>query len=52
MYVLILLQIEDARAAMMLYEKNKRAWERSVKDFLRLRQKQKKRKPKKKKPAI
>ncbi|KAM7495431.1 hypothetical protein LguiB_030040 [Lonicera macranthoides] len=44
--------IEDARAAMMLYEKNKRAWERSVKDFLRLRQKQKKRKPKKKKPAI
>ncbi|XP_059661474.1 uncharacterized protein LOC132307668 [Cornus florida] len=40
--------IEDARAAMLLYEKNKKQWEKSVKDFTRLMQKQKKRKPKRK----
>lgn len=33
---------------MMLYQKNKRQWERNVKDMARLREKQKKRKPKKK----
>ncbi|CAH1425695.1 unnamed protein product [Lactuca virosa] len=39
--------IEDARAAMMLYMKKRREWERSVKDFVKMRLKQKKRKPKK-----
>ncbi|KAL4589045.1 hypothetical protein LXL04_001947 [Taraxacum kok-saghyz] len=39
--------IEDARAAMMLYMKKKREWEKSVKDFVKMRLKQKKRKPKK-----
>ncbi|KAK3030257.1 hypothetical protein RJ639_039840 [Escallonia herrerae] len=40
--------IEDARAAMVLYQKNKKVWERSIKDFIRLKQKQKKRKSRKK----
>ncbi|XAR68301.1 Exoribonuclease II [Bertholletia excelsa] len=40
--------VEDARAAMLLYQKNKREWEKNVKDFIRLKQKQKKRKQKKK----
>ncbi|XP_065862005.1 RNA exonuclease 4 [Euphorbia lathyris] len=40
--------VEDARAAMLLYQKNKKQWERNSKDQIRLRQKQKKRKPKKK----
>ncbi|XP_050215607.1 RNA exonuclease 4 [Mercurialis annua] len=40
--------IEDARAAMLLYQRNKKEWERSLKDRIRLKQKQKKRKPKKK----
>ncbi|CAK9178074.1 unnamed protein product [Ilex paraguariensis] len=40
--------IEDARAAMLLYQKNRKEWERSIKDFVRLKQKQKKRKQKKK----
>ncbi|KAI4322980.1 hypothetical protein L6164_022625 [Bauhinia variegata] len=40
--------IEDARAAMLLYQKNRKAWEKSVKDQLRLKLKQKKRKPNKK----
>ncbi|OIT01781.1 hypothetical protein A4A49_14550 [Nicotiana attenuata] len=40
--------IEDARAAMMLYLKRRKEWEKSVKDFVRLKEKQKKRKPKKK----
>nr|XP_043625186.1 RNA exonuclease 4 [Erigeron canadensis] len=39
--------IEDARAAMMLYMKKKREWEKFVKDFAKMRLKQKKRKPKK-----
>lgn len=43
-----LFQIEDARAAMMLYQKNRKAWERTVKDQIKLKLKQKKRKPKKK----
>ncbi|KAM1808225.1 hypothetical protein ACFX11_031137 [Malus domestica] len=40
--------IEDARAAMVLYQKNRKAWEKMVKDQIKLKQKQKKRKPKKK----
>ncbi|CAA0816015.1 Polynucleotidyl transferase- ribonuclease H-like superfamily protein [Striga hermonthica] len=40
--------IEDARAAMVLYQKSRKQWERSVKDFGRLKEKQKKRKHKKK----
>ncbi|KAA8526795.1 hypothetical protein F0562_008976 [Nyssa sinensis] len=40
--------IEDARAAMLLYQKNKKEWEKSIKDFIRLKQKQKRRKQKKK----
>ncbi|KAF2286074.1 hypothetical protein GH714_010175 [Hevea brasiliensis] len=40
--------IEDARAAMLLYQKNKKQWEKSIKDQMRLKQKQKKRKHKKK----
>ncbi|KAL0306549.1 UNVERIFIED_CONTAM: RNA exonuclease 4 [Sesamum radiatum] len=39
--------IEDARAAMLLYQRNRKQWERSIKDFTRLKEKQKKRKPKK-----
>ncbi|KAG2309784.1 hypothetical protein Bca52824_029532 [Brassica carinata] len=39
--------IDDARAAMLLYQKNRREWERNVKDQTRMRLKQKKRKPKK-----
>ncbi|KAL1537922.1 RNA exonuclease 4-like [Salvia divinorum] len=41
--------VEDARAAMMLYQRNRKQWEKSAKDFKRLKEKQKKRKPKKKK---
>lgn len=41
-------QIEDARAAMQLYQRSKKEWERSIKDYIRLKQKPKKRKPKKK----
>lgn len=33
---------------MLLYEKNRKDWEKLVKDQVRLKQKQKKRKPKKK----
>ncbi|GAB4846518.1 hypothetical protein Ancab_025523 [Ancistrocladus abbreviatus] len=40
--------IEDARAAMLLYQRNKKEWERGVKDRLKLKEKQKKRKQKKK----
>ncbi|KAH9763885.1 RNA exonuclease 4 [Citrus sinensis] len=40
--------IDDARAAMLLYMKNRKQWEKSVKDQTRLEQKQKNRKPKKK----
>lgn len=40
--------IEDARAAMLLYQKNRKQWEKSAKDQLRLKLKPKKRKPKKK----
>lgn len=36
--------IEDARAAMLLYQRHKKDWERSVKDRSRLFEKQKKRK--------
>lgn len=43
------MQIDDGRAAMMLYQKHRKAWEKNVKDQIRLRQKQKKRKNKKKK---
>ncbi|GAB2284449.1 hypothetical protein Dimus_018900 [Dionaea muscipula] len=39
--------IEDARAAMMLYQKHKREWEKSAKDVSRLKKKQKKQKQKK-----
>lgn len=44
--------IEDARAAMMLYLKHRKEWEKSIKDFARLKEKQKKRKPKKKKRSL
>ena len=44
----MLFQIEDARAAMMLYQRSRREWEKSVKDQFRLKQKQEKRKIKKK----
>ncbi|KAJ0045452.1 hypothetical protein Pint_04661 [Pistacia integerrima] len=40
--------VEDARAAMMLYLKNRKQWEKSTKDQIRLQQKQMKRKPKRK----
>ncbi|EFH59171.1 hypothetical protein ARALYDRAFT_318283 [Arabidopsis lyrata subsp. lyrata] len=40
--------IDDARAAMMLYQKNRKEWEKNVKDQTRMWLKQKKRKPKKK----
>ncbi|PON97513.1 Exonuclease/helicase-like [Trema orientale] len=40
--------IQDARAAMVLYQKNRKEWEKLVKDQIRLKQKQKKRKPRKK----
>lgn len=40
--------IEDARAAMLLYQRHKKDWERSVKDRSRLFEKQKKRKNRKK----
>lgn len=39
--------IEDARAAMLLYQKNKKQWERSMKDRIRFTQKMKKRRQKK-----
>ncbi|KAL1817901.1 hypothetical protein ACET3Z_020475 [Daucus carota] len=39
--------IEDARAAMLLYQKNKKQWERSIKDRIRFTQKMKKRKHRK-----
>ncbi|XP_020203642.1 RNA exonuclease 4 isoform X3 [Cajanus cajan] len=39
--------IEDARAAMMLYQRNKKEWEKSIKDQFRLKQKQRKSKQKK-----
>lgn len=45
-------QIEDARAAMLLYQRNKKEWEKSNKDFARLKEKQKKRKQKKKPKEI
>ncbi|XP_027061803.1 RNA exonuclease 4 [Coffea eugenioides] len=38
--------VEDARAAMLLYQKHRKQWERSIKDFIRLKKKQKKRKQK------
>uniref|UniRef100_A0A5B7A522 RNA exonuclease 4 n=1 Tax=Davidia involucrata TaxID=16924 RepID=A0A5B7A522_DAVIN len=44
--------IEDARAAMLLYQKNKKQWEKSIKDFIRLKEKQKRRKQKKKPEEI
>ncbi|EXB79397.1 RNA exonuclease 4 [Morus notabilis] len=40
--------VEDARAAMLLYEKNRKDWEKLAKDQIRLKLKQKKRKPRKK----
>lgn len=39
--------IQDARAAMLLYQKFRKEWEKSVKDQMRLKLKQKKRKKKK-----
>lgn len=41
-------QIEDARAAMLLYQKNRKQWEKVVKDSIRLQKKQKQRKHRKK----
>ncbi|KAL2331389.1 hypothetical protein Fmac_018970 [Flemingia macrophylla] len=40
--------IEDACAAMLLYQRNKKEWEKSIKDQFRLKQKQRKSKQKKK----
>ncbi|KAM6583937.1 hypothetical protein CsatB_010939 [Cannabis sativa] len=40
--------IQDARAAMVLYQKNKKIWEKLAKDQIRLKEKQNKRRPKKK----
>ncbi|XP_061358218.1 uncharacterized protein LOC133302462 [Gastrolobium bilobum] len=40
--------IEDARAAMLLYQRNRKEWENSIKDQFRFKQKQKKQKQKKK----
>ncbi|BAT92613.1 RNA exonuclease 4-like [Vigna umbellata] len=40
--------IEDARAAMLLYQRHKKEWEKSIKDQFRLKQKQRKSKQKKK----
>ncbi|OMO74906.1 hypothetical protein CCACVL1_16418 [Corchorus capsularis] len=40
--------IDDARAAMLLYQKNRKGWEKTVKDQKRLKEKQKKRKQRKK----
>ncbi|KAK9688839.1 hypothetical protein RND81_09G014700 [Saponaria officinalis] len=40
--------VEDARAAMLLYQRHRKEWERSAKDRTRLVEKQKKRKNKKK----
>ncbi|RAL38130.1 hypothetical protein DM860_000824 [Cuscuta australis] len=41
--------VEDARAAMFLYLKHRKRWEKHVKDFTRMKKKQGTRKPKKKK---
>ncbi|XP_071723610.1 RNA exonuclease 4-like [Rutidosis leptorrhynchoides] len=40
--------VEDARVAMLLYQKHRKEWEKNAKDQIKLKQKQKKRKPKKK----
>ncbi|TKY49142.1 RNA exonuclease 4 [Spatholobus suberectus] len=40
--------IEDARAAMLLYQRNKKEWEKSMKDQFRFKQKRRKSKQKKK----
>ncbi|XP_057458534.1 uncharacterized protein LOC130749228 isoform X2 [Lotus japonicus] len=40
--------IQDARAAMLLYQRNRKEWEKSIKDQSRNKQKQMKRKQKKK----
>ncbi|QCE10008.1 RNA exonuclease 4 [Vigna unguiculata] len=40
--------IEDARAAMLLYQRHKKDWEKSIKDQFRFKQKQRKSKQKKK----
>ncbi|KAL5730570.1 hypothetical protein ACHQM5_003375 [Ranunculus cassubicifolius] len=44
--------VEDARAAMMLYQKNKKQWEKSIEVRLMLKEKHKNRRPKKKKKKI
>ncbi|KAG4971767.1 hypothetical protein JHK82_037437 [Glycine max] len=40
--------VEDARAAMLLYQRNRKEWEKNIKDQFRLKQKQRKSKQKKK----
>ncbi|XP_022139347.1 RNA exonuclease 4 [Momordica charantia] len=40
--------IEDARSAMLLYQKKRKEWEKSLKSEMKLKLKQKKRKPRKK----
>ncbi|KAL5151526.1 RNA exonuclease 4 [Glycine soja] len=42
------LKVEDARAAMLLYQRNRKEWEKNIKDQFRLKQKQRKSKQKKK----
>ncbi|GAA0141002.1 exoribonuclease [Lithospermum erythrorhizon] len=44
--------VEDARAAMVLYQKYRKQWEKSFKDYIRLQKKQKKRGNKRKQPHI
>lgn len=46
--LILVVQIQDARAAMLLYQKNRKEWEKNAKDQIRLKLKQKKRKPRKK----
>lgn len=41
-----LFQIDDARAAMLLYQRNRKEWEKSIKDQFRIKKKQRKRKQK------
>lgn len=43
----VLLQIEDARAAMLIYNKHKKAWEKNMKEQFRFKKKLKKRGKKK-----
>ena len=43
MAILVIIQIEDARAAMFIYKKHKKGWEKNRKDQSRFKNKLKKR---------